>query len=166
MSSTVRGWLIVAGSSLGLLIVAVAMLPAYQLVVTAEDGQTLWTLPVRPGTPVVLMYVNSIYRAPTEEFFTLKPAGFMLTKIRSMSEAVLAYNALPAPYRREGAFLASPAHAYLPILVLRIGHTGQQRLLVGGKEIPVYDVGEGAQVTVAVRRVSITSQLARSVGLR
>lgn len=162
----VRTWLIPAALCLGLLAFAVATVPAYQLVATAEDGQTLWALPVRPGTPVVLAYINSIYRAPTEELFTLTAAGFTLTSIRSTSEAVLAYNALPAPYRREGSYLAAQAHALLPALVLRIGHTGRQRLFLGEKELPLYAAGEGTRVTVEVKRVSMMIRLVRAAVLR
>ena len=154
-----RTWLIPAATCLGLLTLAVATVPAYQLVVTAEDGQRLWALPVRPGTPVVLAYINSIYRAPTEELFTLTPAGFTLTSIRSTSEAVLAYNALPGPYVREGAFLAAPARTQLLALVLRIGQTGRQRLLVGRKELPLYTAGVGTQIRVEVTPVPILLQM-------
>lgn len=127
--------------------------PAYRLEVTGEDGQVLWALPVRPGISVTLVYTNSIFGARTEEQMILTPQGFTLQEVRSTSEAVLSYNGLPGPYHREGTFVAAPASVRLPELVLRIGRTGQQRLIVGGRELPLYTAGEGSRITVRVGRL-------------
>lgn len=126
--------------------------PSYELIVTREDGQRMWSLPVRPGDSVVLAYTNSIYGAPTEERLTLTRSGFTLRAVRSTSEAVLAYNGLQAPYARDGKFYVASASAHLPSLVLRIGRTGQQRLSVGTRVLPLYEAGEGVQVRVGVTR--------------
>ncbi|HET6946721.1 MAG TPA: hypothetical protein VFJ45_02815 [bacterium] len=125
---------------------------SYVLTVTGEDGRRLWSLPVRSGDEVVLAYTNSIYLAPTEERLILSPTGFTLTVVRSTSEAVLAYNGLEASAARVGAFYTARAVAHLPVLVLRIGRTGRQRLIVGGQELPLYEAGEGAQLRVSVVR--------------
>ncbi len=126
--------------------------PSYELIVTREDGQRMWSLPVRPGDSVVLAYTNSIYGAPTEERFTLTRSGFTLYAVRSTSEAVLAYNGLAAPYARDGTFYVTSASAHLPSLVLRIGRTGRQRLSVGTRVLPLYEAGEGVQVRVDITR--------------
>lgn len=124
--------------------------PASHLMITREDGQRMWSLPVRPGTVVVLAYTNSIYGAPTEERLTVSDSGFTLHAVRSTSEAVLAYNGLPAPYARDGDYYVASAWAHLPVLIVRIGRTGQQRLHVGGRLLPLYEAGEGVQVRVEV----------------
>ncbi|HXF82010.1 MAG TPA: DUF1850 domain-containing protein [bacterium] len=121
------------------------------LTITAEDGQRLWALPVRPGDEVVLVYTHSIYLAPVEEHLRVRPDGFRLTEVRSPSEAVLAYNALHGPYRRVAGRYVAPASARLTELVIRIGRTGRQRLIVGGTALPLYTAGEGARLRIAVR---------------
>lgn len=143
-----RAYLAVLGVA-GLLAVA-AVPPTYHMIVAADDGQVVWRLPVRSGTQVTLAYVNSIYNAPTEERFTLTADGFTLTSVRSTREAVLAYNALPGPYGRDGAFYTAAGGGQFPMLSLRIGQTGQQRLIVDGTILPLYTAGIGARLRLAV----------------
>lgn len=125
---------------------------AYQLVVIAEDGNTLWTRPIGEGSPVILQYTNSLYLAPTQEHFTVRPGGFALREVWSTSDGVLAYNNLPAPYRRQGRFFVSSVGAFVPAIVTRIGPIGQQTLHVGNEELPLYKAGVGIRVTIALRR--------------
>jgi hypothetical protein len=133
--------------------------PAYQLVITREDGHVMWRVPVSSGTPLVLAYTNSIYQAPTEELLIVTPDGFRLTEVRSTSEAVLQYNALPPPYARRGLFLTALAQADLPArLPLRIGQTGRQRLLVGGQTLPLFAAGTGRRVTLEIKRLPPLAQ--------
>lgn len=116
----------------------------------------MWRVPVRLGGTVVLAYTNSIYGAPTEEHLIITPEGFTLTEVRSTSEAVLQYNALPPPYGRQGAYVVAAAHAELPAsLALRIGETGRQRLIVGGRTLPLFSAGTGVRVTVEITQMSL-----------
>lgn len=124
----------------------------YRLVVTSEDGSTLWTVPVSRGSPVILEYTNSLYLAPTQEHFTVTPRGFALREVWSTSDAVLASNSLPAPYARRGTFFVSSVEALVPHIVTRIGPTGQQTLRVGEQEVPLYQAGTAARVTIILRR--------------
>jgi hypothetical protein len=133
-------------------IIAAAGIPSYYLTVTVEEGTRLWAAPIAPGTPVTLAYENSIYRAPTEEILVATAEGFTLRTVRSTSEAVLAYNGLEAPYRRNGIWFEAQAPRTLPRLTVRIGRTGRQHLLVAGRTVPLYDAGEGARVQVDVMR--------------
>jgi len=133
-------------------LLAAAAAPADELVVIREDGRRMWTLPVRPGDEVVLVYTNSIYGARTEERLVLTRGGFALREVRSTSEAVLAYNGLQAPYGRRGGLYTAAASARLDALVLRVGHTGRPRLVVHGRELPLYQAGEGVQVRVELHR--------------
>jgi hypothetical protein len=127
--------------------------PAYQLVITREDGHVMWRVPVRPGTPLVLAYTNSIYNAPTEERLIVTDSGLRLTEVRSTSEAVLQYNALPPPYVRQGAYVVAAADTALPaVLPLRIGQTGRQRLIVGDRTLPIFAAGTGTRVVVELKR--------------
>jgi len=133
-----------------------AAAPGYQLLITAEGGHVMWRVPVRSGTPVVLAYTNSIYRAPTEELLIVTAGRFRLTEVRSTSEAVLQYNALSPPYTRRGAYLAAAAHVELPALLpLRIGQTGRQRLIVDGRTLPLFTAGTGTRVTLEIRRLPL-----------
>ena len=133
-------------------ILAAAALPASYLTISAEDGHRLWTVAVAPGTPVTLAYENSIYRAPTEELFTAGAGGFALRGVRSTSEAVLAYNGLDAPYARDGMWYAAATSRMLPSVVIRIGRTGRQHLIIAGRVVPLYEAGEGARVRLEMER--------------
>jgi hypothetical protein len=133
-------------------ILAAAAVPSYHLTVTVEGGLRLWAAAIAPGTPVTLAYENSIYRAPTEEMLVATTRGFTLHTVRSMSEAVLAYNGLEAPYRRNGIWFEADVSRTLPRLTLRIGRTGRQHLVLAGRTLPLYDAGEGARVQVDVVR--------------
>jgi len=145
----VRTAIVALGIVAGLLVPAVEGSP-YELIVTREDGQRMWALPVRPGETAALVYTNSIYRAQTEELFTLTQAGFTLYAVRSTSEAVLAYNGLEAPYARDGSFYVASAAVRLPSLILRIGRTGRQRFVVGTRTLPLYEAGEGVRVRIEI----------------
>jgi len=137
---------------------------SYELVVTAEDGATLWRLPVSPGMPVVLKYVNSLYLAPTEEHFVVDPPGFRLRQVWSTSDAVLAYNSLPTPYTRQGWYFASSVQTFAPRIVTRIGPVGRQSLTVGDRDVPLFAAGTGARVTLSVKRAFLPSSLRRLLG--
>ena len=148
------------------MLLAAAAIPSYHLTVTGEAGERLWTLAIDPGTPVTLAYENSIYRALTEELLTVTAEGFTLRRIRTTSEAVLAYNGLEAPYTREGIWYAARASNVLPLLVVRIGRTGRQHLIVAGRTVPLYEAGEGARVRVEVERASRAVAALRAWALR
>lgn len=151
---------------LAALVLAAATPSSYYLVVTGDAGERLWTLPLRPRTPVALAYQNSIYRAATEEVFSPSADGFALIAVRSTSEAVLAYNGLPAPYARQGRWYVAPASRSLPGLVLRIGRAGRQHLLVGDRIVPLYQAGEGARLSVTVERAPRVIAALRAWGRR
>ena len=147
-------------------LLAAAAIPSYHLTVTDEGGARLWTLPIVPGAAVTLAYENSIYRAPTEELLTATTEGFTLRRVRSTSEAVLAYNGLEAPYRREGTWHEVEASTALPLLLIRIGRTGRQQLIVAGRSVPLYEAGEGARVRVEMERAPRAVAALRAWALR
>ena len=138
---------------------ALAGAPAYQIVVTHEDGHVMWRVPVRLGASIVFAYTNSIYAAPTEETLRITPDGFVVTEVRSTSEAVLSYNALPPPYRRQGSYVVATTRTALSAsLPVRIGQTGRQRLIVDGTTLPLFVAGTGTRVTVEIDRVPAAVQ--------
>ena len=148
------------------LILAAAAIPSYHLTITGEAGERLWTVPIDPGTAVTLAYENSIYRAPTEELLTVTAAGFTLRRVRSTSEAVLAYNGLEAPYTRDGTWYVASTSKALSVLIVRIGRTGRQHLIVAGRAVPLYEAGEGARVRVEVERAPRAVAALRAWALR
>jgi hypothetical protein len=139
-------------AAVGLALLWTAAAGRYEVVVRAETGALLGRIPVSAGSPVVLEYTNSLYLAPTQEHFAVHSAGFALREVWSTSDAVLAASSLPAPYVRRGAFFVSSVHAFVPRIVTRVGPVGQQRLRVGGRDVPLYAAGTGAGVVVALRR--------------
>lgn len=147
-------------------VAAGAAIPASYLTVTGEDGARLWTVAIAPGTPVTLAYENSIYHAQTEEILTATSEGFLLHRVRSTSEAVLAYNGLDAPYRRRGAWYEAEALRPLPVLTVRIGRTGRQFLKAGDRILPLYAAGEGARLQVVIEQTPRAVAALRAWGLR
>lgn len=131
-------------------LIAAAAIPADHLVVTGEAGERLWTLPLPPGSSIVLAYENSIYRAATEEVLSSTADGFTLTAVRSTSQGVLAYNGLAAPFTRQGPWYIVTISRPLPVLIVRIGRTGRQHLILGERVVPLYEAGEGTRVSVDV----------------
>jgi len=137
---------------LGIAALSTAAAVRSELVVSREDGQVLWRLPVNSGTRVTLIYTNSIYNARTEERFRILSRRFVLESVASESEAVLAYNSLPAPYKKERTLAVADMKRVIPALVLRIGQTGRQQLTVGTSTLPLYTAGTGTQVRVEILR--------------
>jgi hypothetical protein len=133
----------------------VFLYPITVLDVTSEpSGRLLWRVPVRDGASVDLAYTNSIVNAPTVERFVVAGARLHLVEVLSTSEAVFEYLRLDPPYERHGALLAARTSGpTLEGFVTRIGQTGQQRLVVDGREIGLYRIGVGEAARVTVRRI-------------
>lgn len=133
-------------------------------VVSVQHGRPLWRIPVTPGTVVDLEYTNSLYRAPTTERFVVTGGLLRLVEISSTSEAVLEYLALDPPYvRRDGRIVAHRPGPLFAELTIRIGQTGQQRLTVAGRQLPLYQVGVGEAVRVRVDRIPRLRALAGGI---
>ncbi|MDR7419751.1 MAG: hypothetical protein QN178_12675 [Armatimonadota bacterium] len=130
------------------------LLPVPVLRVThVETGSILWRVPVAAGAYVDLNYTNSLFNAPTTERFVVTGGLLRLIEISSTKQAVLEYLALEPPYEeRDGRFVSRRRGPLFNDITVRIGQTGQQRLVAGGREIPLYEVGTGQAVRVAVAR--------------
>ncbi len=139
------------------LAVAVALLlaPVHSLEVTeVHTGRLLWRVPAEIGSTVDLEYTNSIFGAPTTERFEVSGRGLRLVEISSTKEAVLQYLALDPPYQSRDGRLVSRRHGpTVGELTIRIGQTGQQRLMAGSREIPLYRVGTGEAVRLTISRM-------------
>jgi hypothetical protein len=128
------------------------LLPVPVLRVTeADTGRLLWRVVVANGSQVDLDYTNSLFDAPTTERFIVTGGLLRLAEISSTKQAVLEYLVLEPPYEeRGGRFVSRRRGPLFADLTIRIGQTGQQRLVAGGREIPLYEVGTGGAVRVAV----------------
>jgi hypothetical protein len=130
---------------------------------SAADGRILWRVPVRNGSIVDLHYTNSVYDAATTERFIVYNGHLRPVEISSEKQAVLEYLALDPPYeRRGGRIVAKGRRVLFAELPIRIGRTGRQRLEIDGRLIPVYEVGAGEAVRVAVARVPRLIDLAQA----
>jgi hypothetical protein len=133
----------------------------------AADGRILWRVRVHNGSLVDLNYTNSIYNAATTERFSVYNGHLRPLETSSDKQAVLEYLALDPPYeRRGGRVVAKGRNILFAELPIRIGQTGQQRLEVAGRVIPLYEVGTGESVRVAVARVPRLIDLAQARRLR
>jgi hypothetical protein len=130
---------------------------------SATDGRLIWRVPVRNGSIVDLNYTNSLYNAATTERFAVFNGHFRPIEISSEKQAVLEYLSLDPPFERRGdRIVAKGRNILFAELPIRIGQTGQQRLEVGGRVIPLYEMGTGEAVRVAVARVPRLIDLAQA----
>lgn len=134
---------------------ALAFSPTTVLDVTHDrTARLLWRVPGRAGSTVDLNYTNSLFNAPTTDRFVIDGGRLRLVEISSTKEAVLEHAGLAGPHKmRDGRFVAERPGPVLGELTIRIGQTGQQRLVVDGREMPLYRVGVGEAVKVKVTRV-------------
>ena len=101
-----------------------------------------------------LDYTNSLFNAPTTDRFVIEGRALRLVEINSTKEAVLEHAGLAGPYEtRAGRFAASRPGPTLAELTIRIGQTGQQRLAIGEREVPLYRIGIGEAARVTVSRI-------------
>lgn len=134
---------------------ALLLVPVHSLEVTdVHTGRILWRVPVADGSTVDLDYTNSIFNAPTTERFEVSGRSLRLVEISSTREAVLQYLALDPPYQSRDGRLVSRRHGpTVGELTIRIGQTGRQHLVVGGRKIPLYWVGTGEAVRLTISRM-------------
>ncbi len=134
---------------------ALAFAPVTVLdVIHDGTGRLLWRVPVRAGATVDLDYTNSLFNAPTTDRFVIDGGRLRLVEISSTKEAVLEHAGLAGPHRmRDGRFVAERPGPVLAELTIRIGQTGQQRLVVDGRDVPLYRVGVGEAVQLKVARI-------------
>lgn len=149
--SRTPGPFVIAAAVVALAALATVLLASVPVlrVTHAETGELLWEMVVRNGAHVDLDYTNSIFNAPTTERFVVMGGLLRLTEISTTKQAVLEYLVLEPPYEKRGDRLVSRRRGPMfQELTIRIGQTGQQRLVVGGRELPLYQVGTGGSVRV------------------
>lgn len=134
---------------------ALLLIPVGVLDITHEGtGRLLWRLTVGSGSRVDLNYTNSLFDAPTTERFIVTNGLLRLTEISSTKQAVLEYLVLEPPYeQRDGRFVSKRRGPSFAEFVIRIGQTGQQYLVVDGREVPLYRVGTGEAVRLRMSRM-------------
>ncbi|MDR7522605.1 MAG: hypothetical protein QN168_09100 [Armatimonadota bacterium] len=134
---------------------AILLLPVSVVEVAhAGTGRLLWRVPVSDGDTVDLNYTNSLFNAPTTERFVVTGGLLRLVEISSTQQAVLEYLILEPPYQRRGSRVVSERRGpSFKELTIRIGQTGQQRLVFGTLEVPLYRVGTGEAVRVRMARM-------------
>lgn len=134
---------------------ALLLVPVRSLEVTdVRTGRLLWRVPAADGSTVDLDYTNSIFNAPTTERFEVSGRSLRLVEVSSTQEAVLQYLALDPPYQsRNGRLVSKRYGPAVGELTIRIGQTGRQHLVVGSREIPLYRVGIGEAVRLAISKV-------------
>ena len=117
----------------------------------AGTGEVLWRVVVWNGAQIDLNYTNSLFDAPTTERFVVTGGLLRLAEISTTKQAVLEYLVLEPPYETRGDRLVSKRRGPMfEELTIRIGQTGQQRLVVGGQELRLYRVGTGEAVRVRI----------------
>ncbi len=117
-------------------------------------GRLLWRVPAHTGSTVDLDYTNSLFNAPTTDRFVVDGGKLRLVEISSTKEAVLEHAGLAGPHKvRAERFVAERPGPVLAELTIRIGQTGQQRLVVDGRDVPLYRAGVGEALHIRVARI-------------
>ncbi len=134
---------------------AVLLAPFTVLDITHDGtGRLLWRVPVRERFRVDIDYTNSLFYAPATDRFVVEGLRLRLVEINSTREAVLLHAGLEGPFeRRTDRFVAKRPGPTLAELTIRIGQIGKQRLVVGGRRIPIWQVGVGEAVRLRLSRV-------------
>lgn len=120
-------------------------------VTRAESGEELWRVVVWNGAQIDLNYTNSLFDAPTTERFVVTGGLLRLVEISTTKQAVLEYLVLEPPYETRGDRVVSKRRGPMfGELIIRIGQTGQQRMVAGGQELPLFRVGTGEAVRARI----------------
>jgi hypothetical protein len=118
-------------------------------------GRLLWRVAVGNGSQVDLDYTNARYNAPTTQRYVVTDGLLRLAEISSTSREVLVFLVLEPPYEQRDGRLVSRRHGpSFADLTVRIGQTEQQRLVVDGRELPLYRAGAGEGLRIAMSRMS------------
>jgi hypothetical protein len=126
------------------------------VVVSDQRGRELAAVRLPASGRFALQYVHSVYRAEvTETFAASGGAGFRLVAVASPSEAVLDYYELDGRRLAEHGWLRleparSPSLETLPLVATEVG---RRTLVVGGRRLALYELGQvPARLTLRIRR--------------
>ncbi len=132
------------------------LIPVGVVEVTHEaTGRLLWRVAVGNGSQVDLDYVIPRFDAPTTQRYVVTDGLLRLVEISSTDQAALVYLVLEPPYERRDGRLVSKRHGpSFAELTLRVGQMEQQRLVVDGRELPLYRAGNGEALHIRMSRMS------------
>ncbi len=117
------------------------------LVLSNEQGKRMACLPLQPGEPIDLDFINSIYQAPVRETFIYVPGeGLVLTQVASPSAGVFEYYGL----EWDGSGISQMRRRVGEIRILSSDYENHS-IRVGGKNISLKQlVKDGEPVLMKV----------------
>ncbi len=135
----VLAWVLMAG---------IAWPATYLAISGGEPGQMLACLPVEPGTPFCLEFINSIYAAPVRETFVYEAGqGIFIIKVESPSAGVFEYYGLE-PDGSGVATLRRP----IGDIIIRSHDYEHHRLMAGDKVLRFKGlIPDGERLVISVR---------------
>ena len=122
----------------------------------AESGARLFCVAVASGDEVLYLSINSIYNVPVQERWRVQDDGALAVVEVISTPAVIGYYSIEDfTFLGDGLAHAVPRELHLRDVRLKVGARGQQRLVVGNREVALYQlVPEASVVIVAVREVA------------
>jgi hypothetical protein len=137
-------------------LLAVALTPTPILEVRAAEGDALlFCSAIASGDDVLYLSINSIYNVPVQERWRAQTDGTLAVVEVVSTPAVIGYYGIESYVpMADGQVRAIPNAARYHEILLKVGPRGQQRLVVRGQKVALYDsVPDATALIVAVRQM-------------
>ena len=141
-------WAVVALLALGL---SLALWPVQTLEVATVAGARRWCAVLAPGEPVVYLSMNSIYRVPVAETWTVEGDVVHVRRVDSTPIVLDYYGIVDYTVDAQGGATGDPRLSYSGLRVA-LTEQGQQRLRVGGREVSLAALVPEGTLTVHAHR--------------
>ena len=114
-------------------------------------GVRRWCVSLAPAEPVVYLSMNSIYRVPVAETWTLEGETIRVTRVDSAPIVLDYYGIVDYTVDPHGNATGDPRLNYTGLRIA-LTEQGQQRLRVGGQEIALAALAPEGTLMVQARR--------------
>lgn len=146
-----RRWRWFSLAALALVLLGAALWPAQTLEVGTVAGERRWCAVVAAGEPVVYLSMNSIYRVPVAETWTLEGNVIRVTRVDSAPIVLDYYGIVDYTVDAQGNAAGDPHLSYTGLRIA-LTEQGQQRLRVGGQELALAALAPEGTLTIQGRR--------------
>ncbi|WP_394295476.1 DUF1850 domain-containing protein [Halorubrum kocurii] len=121
------------------------------LVVTAENGTELMTVPVSDETEVVIEYTHSVEKTTVRDVYVPRDGELVMTRMEFSSFGAGLPSRADVTVRDGRYVYAPPAESY-PTLHLKTGAVADHDLIVGDERYDIAGMSDGGAVELTVER--------------
>ncbi len=146
-----RRWRWFSLGALALVLLGAALWPVQTLEVGTVAGVRRWCAVLAPGERVVYLSMNSIYRVPVAEYWSVEGETIRVNRVDSAPIVLDYYGIVDYTVDAQGQATGHPGLSYTALRVA-LTEQGRQRLRVGGQEIPLATLAPEGTLTVHARR--------------